>query len=225
MLQVIIQAKKLSRYFGVKSNPTKALDSIDFEVHKGDFTVILGRSGSGKSTLLNLLCGLDKSTAGSLSVNGEQLSDKSRSKMAQYRSTIGIIFQQYNLLPNLSAIENVMIGAWAGGTNVTKTAAQEVMKKFGLDHRENVNVKTLSGGERQRLAICRALIANPEVIFCDEPTGALDSENEKNVMEILHTLHKEGRTIVLVTHNPDFTKLATKIIEMSDGKITKTTKK
>lgn len=218
----IITANKLSRYFGIKQNPIKALDSVDLKVKKGSFTVIIGRSGSGKSTFLNLLAGLDKPTAGELVVNGKELSKFSKNKLANYRSEIGVIFQFYNLFPNLNTLENVMMGAWAGGDSVTKEKAINLLTRFGLDHRINADVKTLSGGEKQRVAICRSLIGDPKILFCDEPTGALDTKNEDQVMDILLGLNKkDGVTIVMVTHNPVFKKIADQVIEMEDGKIVK----
>ena len=166
------------------------------------------------------MAGLDEVTDGELEVLGKKLSDYSKRELAKYRSNIGIIFQSYNLLPNLSAIENVMMGAWAGGNQVSRIKADSLMTRFGLDHRLDADVKTLSGGEKQRVAICRSLIGDPQILFCDEPTGALDSENEEQVLQILQSLNKEsGITLVIVTHNPDFVKYADQVIEMNDGLI------
>lgn len=215
----IIIADNITKYFGNDKNQVKALDDISLKIEKGSFTLILGRSGSGKSTLLNLFAGLDKVTGGRLQVSQNDLSMTSHTDLAKYRSSIGIIFQSYNLLPNLSTIENVMIGAWAGGSKTTKEKASKLLEKFGLAHRENANIKTLSGGEKQRVAIARSLISDPEILFCDEPTGALDTQSENNVMKILLELHKEGLTIVMVSHNPDFEKFADTVVTMRDGKI------
>jgi len=203
-----------------KKNTLKALGPISFTIPKGSFTIIVGRSGSGKSTLLNLLTGLDKPSAGQLTVLGKDLSKLNRKELAEYRSQIGIIFQQYNLIPNLSALENVMLGAWAGGRKVKVTAGLELLEKFQMRHRAQAEVSTLSGGEKQRVAVCRALINQPQILFCDEPTGALDRKNEDNVKEILQQLHQEGMTIVLVTHNLDFLKLGTQVLELDDGLLT-----
>lgn len=222
MTDNIIVAQQVVKTFGNEKNIVHALGPVDLEIKKGSFTLILGRSGSGKSTFLNLMAGLDKVTSGNLLVGGNKLSSFSRSRLANYRSSIGIIFQSYNLLPNLTAVENVMMGAWAGGKKTTIKDASELLAKFDLSHRESTNIKTLSGGEKQRVAIARSLISNPEILFCDEPTGALDTVSEDQVMKILLGLKDAGLTIVMVSHNPDFEKFADTIIKMKDGKIVET---
>jgi putative ABC transport system ATP-binding protein len=214
----IIQASQLCKYYGNQKNLVKALGPVDLSINQGEFVVILGRSGSGKSTLLNLLAGLDKSTSGNLIVNGQDLSKISSSKLAKYRSSIGIIFQFYNLLPTLNTLENVMMGSWIGSKNIPESDGLKLLDQFGLLHRAKSDVKTLSGGEKQRLAICRALIGKPEILFCDEPTGALDSQNEQEVKVILEKLNKEnGLTVVMVTHNTEFKEIADRIINIKDG--------
>jgi len=218
----LIKIQAVSKYYGNKQNPIRALGPVDLQIEKGSFTVILGRSGSGKSTLLNLMAGLDKVTSGELVVGEDNLSRAKSNKLAKYRSKIGIIFQFYNLLPNLNTLENVMMGAWAGGNAVSEKEATDILTTLGLEHRITANVKTLSGGEKQRVAIARSLIGNPEILFCDEPTGALDSKSEQDVQEILFKLHKKNNlTVVLVTHNPDFVKYADKVVTMQDGSIIK----
>jgi putative ABC transport system ATP-binding protein len=218
-MSVLISVENVTKYYGTRKNPIKAVGPVSLEIEKGSFTVILGRSGSGKSTLLNLMCGLDKVSSGELVVGEDRLNKSNSKKLAKYRSKIGIIFQFYNLLPNLNTVENVMMGGWAGGKKVSRARAVELLEKFDLGHRVSANVKTLSGGEKQRVAICRALIGDPEILFCDEPTGALDTSSENQVKEILADLHKSGLTIVMVTHNPDFAHIADKTISMSDGEI------
>lgn len=216
----LIHITNLSKVYGTKKNPIPALGPVDLGILKGAFCVILGRSGSGKSTLLNLMAGLDQATTGELTVGKNKLTSIKGKKLAKYRSKIGIIFQFYNLLPNLNTIENVMMGAWAGGNQTDAHKAQKLLERFGLGHRINANVKTLSGGEKQRVAICRALISDPQILFCDEPTGALDTQSENSVKEILLDLNKsQGLTIVMVTHNPDFASLASQIVRMQDGLI------
>jgi putative ABC transport system ATP-binding protein len=215
----ILAAVQMTKVYGTRNNPIPVLTPINLEIPKGSFTVILGRSGSGKSTLLNLLAGLDTPTKGHIEFEGRQLSRKSND-LAKYRSSLGIIFQFYNLLPNLNTIENVLMGGWAGNTHPSPTQARNLLKQLGLEHRTNADVKTLSGGEKQRVAIARALIGNPQILFCDEPTGALDTKSELEVQHILQELHtKEGKTIVLVTHNPEFQKIATQTVQMKDGAI------
>jgi ABC-type lipoprotein export system ATPase subunit len=217
----IVEIKQLVRTFGTGTSKTKALGPISFTINKGEFVVITGRSGSGKSTLLNLLCGLDLATSGTLTINKKNLSNLNQTQLAEYRSTIGIIFQSYNLLPNLNTLENVLLGAWAGGQEATKSDALAILKKVNLGHRSTADVKNLSGGERQRVSIARSLIRDPDILFCDEPTGALDSHNEEVIIKILRDLNKEGKTIVMVTHNTDFAKYADTIIHLEDGLIVK----
>lgn len=216
----LINLQGVTKRYGSIKNPVLAVDSINLSIPKGSFTVILGRSGSGKSTLLNLMAGLDKVSEGEISIDGVDLSNANSRRLAKYRSQIGIIFQFYNLLPSLNTLDNVRMGAWAGGKKIEESKAIDLLTALGLEHRIKANVKTLSGGEKQRVAIARSLVSDPNLIFCDEPTGALDSSSENQVQEILIDLHKkQGKTIVLVTHNPEFEKLADTVITMSDGKI------
>jgi putative ABC transport system ATP-binding protein len=215
----IISIQNISKKYGKKGNQTLVLDNVSLDIQKGDFCLILGRSGSGKSTLLNLMAGLDRSSDGKLFVNGVNLSKLRQKQLSQYRSKVGIIFQNYSLLPNLSAVENVMMGSWVSGLEITKERAKLEMIKFGLGDRVDSKIETLSGGEKQRVAIVRAISNNKNIIFCDEPTGALDTKNELLVMQMLKELNNEGVTIVCVTHNPEFKNLANRVVEMSDGRI------
>jgi putative ABC transport system ATP-binding protein len=221
----LISLQGVTKVYGTPKHPIKALGPVDLEIEEGSFTVILGRSGSGKSTLLNLIAGLDKATKGTVKALGQDLSKARSGKLARYRSETGIIFQFYNLLPNLNTLENILMGQWAAGKRADKEYAYELMKKFGIEHRAKANVKTLSGGEKQRVAICRALISKPKILFCDEPTGALDSQNEQQVKEILDQLHEEGLTIVLVTHAQEFSDIADCVLNMQDGQIIQNIKK
>lgn len=215
-----VSAVDITKVYGTKKDPLKVLGPLSVEIPKESFTVILGRSGSGKSTLLNLMAGLDVPTEGKIYI-GDEVLPKNDNKRALYRSKVGIIFQSYNLLPNLTTLQNVMMGGWAGNQHPSESEAESLLTKLGLSHRIKARVTTLSGGERQRVAIARSLIGNPEILFCDEPTGALDTKSESEVIEILKELHdKEGKTIILVTHNPEFQSLATHIITMQDGLLT-----
>ncbi len=214
---MLIQLKNVTKTFGTKKNPTIALKDIDLDIEQGSFSLILGRSGSGKSTLLSLLAGLDKVTSGQIIINGQDLSTAKAGKLAQYRSSIGIIFQAYNLLPNLNVVENIQMGCWASGKTPDNSYLNQLLTQFGLTHRQNANIKTLSGGEKQRVAIARSLIGRPSILFCDEPTGALDRQNEAQVTEILQKLHQSGLTIIMVTHNPEFKSIATDLITIEDG--------
>jgi putative ABC transport system ATP-binding protein len=214
-----IQITKVSKFYGTKKDLVKAVGPVSLDIEKGSLTVILGRSGSGKSTLLNLMAGLDKVSEGTLKVGSDEISQISSGNLAKYRSKIGIIFQFYNLLPNLNTLENVMMGGWAGGKKIEEQKAIDLLKQFGLEHRIRADVKTLSGGEKQRVAIARSLVGDPEILFCDEPTGALDTASENQVRDILVDLNKKGLTIVMVTHNPDFAQIADKVVNMKDGEI------
>jgi len=221
-MATLISAENLTKYYGTKNDKIKAVGPVNLEIEKGSYTLILGRSGSGKSTLLNLMAGLDKPTEGVLKVGDDELNKYSGKELAKYRGKIGIIFQFYNLLPNLDTLENVLMAGWAAGKKPSPATAKQILTDLSLEHRINANVKTLSGGEKQRVAIARALLDSPDIIFCDEPTGALDSVSELQVQEILAKLHKEqGKTIVMVSHNPDFRKYADRVITMQDGEIIK----
>lgn len=224
MSQPLIQCRELTKFYGTKKQPIKALGPVDFTINNGSYTVILGKSGSGKSTLLNLLAGLDKPTSGSILIENKDISKLSQKRLARYRSEIGIIFQFYNLLPNLNTIENVLMGGWAGGSKPQYKKAQELLDNLGIGHREKANITTLSGGEKQRVAIARSLISDPQILFCDEPTGALDTKNEAQVKEILDFLNQQGITIIMVTHNEEFVNDADQVIFLQDGLIQPFTK-
>jgi putative ABC transport system ATP-binding protein len=219
----IISATNLTKNYGSGKSTVNALGPITFEIQPGSFTLILGKSGSGKSTLLNLLTGLDKPTSGELIIDKDNLHKLSAKNLSRYRSSIGIVFQFYNLLDNLNTLENILMGSWASGKKTSKSDAKTLLEEFEIAHRIKANVKTLSGGEKQRVAICRALINKPKILFCDEPTGALDSKNEKIVTNILQKLQDSGITIVMVTHSDEFMHLASQTIYLKDGKIEKIT--
>jgi putative ABC transport system ATP-binding protein len=216
----IIKLSGVNKFFGTKESRVTAVKDATLEIPQGSFTVILGRSGSGKSTLLNLMAGLDTVSGGEIESSGFNLSHVGKGKLAKYRANIGIIFQFYNLMPNLNTMQNVQLGGWAGGKKTSQQEARDLLESLGLGHRLKTNVKLLSGGEKQRVAIARSLVGSPEILFCDEPTGALDLQSEKDVQDILVKLNREqGKTIVLVTHNPEFQEFATQVVTMSDGSI------
>jgi ABC-type lipoprotein export system ATPase subunit len=216
----IITIKDVVKNYKNGSKITTALGPVNFQVFKGEFLAIVGRSGSGKSTLLNLLTSLDKPTTGSIIINQILIDKLNNKELVKYRGTIGIIFQSYNLLPNLNVIQNILVASWACNRQENKVYATELMTKLGILELANKNIKNLSGGEKQRVAIARSLINKPNLIFCDEPTGALDSENENQVMSILKQLNSEGITVVMITHNPDLESQVDRILTIKDGQIT-----
>lgn len=215
---VMVSAKNLCRYFGTGKTLVKAIDNIDFTIEKGSFCVILGPSGAGKTTLLNLLGGMNFATSGDLVVDGLNLSKISKHKMTLYRrKKVGFVFQFYNLMPNLTALENVELAS-----EICKDSydPMEILKKVGLRRRARAFPATLSGGEQQRVSIARAIAKNPQILLCDEPTGALDYKTGKEILKLLHDMSKkEGKTVILVTHNSALKDMGDKVINVKNGKI------
>ena len=196
---------------------------INLDINKGDFLAITGPSGSGKSTIMNLVGALDLASEGDIFLDNQNIEHLSESELAQVRGKkVGFIFQTFNLVPTLTALENVMLPMIFHKDGVDKKErAETLLKEVGLEKRMNHLPGELSGGERQRVAIARALANNPEVILADEPTGNLDSKTGKQVIEILKNLNKQGKTVIMVTHDLDMAKQASKIIRLRDGKIVK----
>ena len=220
----IIELKNLSKHYEMGENIVKALDGIDVKIKKGDFIAIVGPSGSGKSTMMNMIGALDLATEGEIFLDDEDIENLEESELAQIRGRkIGFVFQTFNLIPTLTALENVMLPMTFQGLGGEEKLerAEKILKKVGLEHRKNHFSNELSGGEMQRVAIARALANNPEVILADEPTGNLDSKTGKEIMKIFTDLNKKGKTIILVTHDLDLTKYATKVLKLRDGKIEK----
>jgi putative ABC transport system ATP-binding protein len=199
---------------------TGALDGVSVTVEQGEFTAIMGPSGSGKSTLLNLVAGLDRPTSGSVEVGGTDLGKLGEAGLARFRRDhIGFVFQFFHLLPNLTALENVLIPAQLKGI-VVPGRARELLDLLGIDEVADKYPARLSGGQQQRVAIARALINNPTLLLADEPTGALDTHSGEQVMELLGRLHRDGQTILLVTHDAKLaTRHAARVLSVLDGKI------
>lgn len=196
-----------------------ALEDINIHIQKGEFVAIMGASGSGKTTLMNILTGLDTATEGKVILDGIDAAQLDEIGRQRFRAEkIGLVFQQFHLIPYLTALENVMLAQHYHSV-VDEDAAKAVLTQVGLAHRFEHRPSQLSGGEQQRVCIARALVNQPPVIFADEPTGNLDEKNEQLVLDLLISLNKEGRTIVMVTHNPDLGKLANRIIFLQHGKL------
>jgi ABC-type lipoprotein export system ATPase subunit len=220
----MVVVEGLSKYFSTGGSSVKAVDGVSFSLGRGALIAIKGTSGSGKTTLLNLLGTLDKPTAGSIIVDGIKVSEMSGSKEVRYRrNKVGFIFQSYYLMPNMSALENVMLPMEFTGTKSgeKKTKAKRLLERVGIDStRQSRRPTRLSGGEQQRVVIARALANDPPLILADEPTGNLDSKTGKRIVELLYGLTREGRTVIIATHDTFIASKADNVLEMEDGKIT-----
>ena len=219
---------RVSKLYGGGSLIVKALDNLNLKVNKGDYLAVMGASGSGKSTAMNILGCLDRPTEGSYKLNGQAIEDLDDDELADIRNEeLGFVFQQFHLLPEASAIENVMLPMiYAGKSSIErKRKAKEALEKVGLAERINNLPNQLSGGQQQRVAIARAIINQPSLLLADEPTGALDSKTTNDVLNLFDTLHQQGMTIVLVTHEDEVATRANKIALFKDGKITGITTK
>ncbi len=218
----IIEFKKINKFFGIGNNRVHVLKNIDLEIEKGDFVAIIGQSGSGKSTMMNIIGCLDVPTNGSYKINGIEVGKMGKDDLAQLRcKTFGFIFQRYNLLNNLKAHENTALPAVYLGLNAQARdkRAIDLLKKLELGNKLNNHPNELSGGQQQRVSIARALMNGGDIILADEPTGALDSKSGEMVMDIIKNLHKQGHTIILVTHDSKIAAQASRIIEIKDGEI------
>ncbi|MGE0474992.1 MAG: ABC transporter ATP-binding protein [Nitrospirales bacterium] len=195
------------------------LQTISFTIPTGQIVAIMGPSGSGKSTLLGLMAGLDRPTAGSIVIQGTDITTLNESEMARFRrSHIGYVFQAFHLIPTLTALENVLLPLELQGRSQGKDRAQALLQSVGLEHRLHHYPIQLSGGEQQRVALARAFISQPSILFADEPTGNLDSQTGERIIELLWQLHQEhGSTLVLVTHDPSLAKQAPRILTLRDG--------
>lgn len=215
-----IVVKNLVKEYGTDNNKVIANDNISFEIDEGEFVVILGPSGAGKSTLLNIIGGMDSATSGSINIFGKEIVGLSDKELTKYRrEDIGFVFQFYNLIPNLTVLENVEL---AGQIVKQSKPAEDILKQVGLEHRINNFPSQISGGEQQRVAIARAIAKNPQLLLCDEPTGALDYKTGKNILNILKEYCKnEKRTVIIITHNSSIAQAADKVIEIYDAKVKK----
>lgn len=222
MGEPFIQIAGLKKHYTMGSATVRALDGIDLEIMPHTFTVVMGPSGSGKSTLLYLLGGLDRATSGEMRVNGQSLSDMDENSLALFRRrTIGFVFQSFNLIPSMTAQQNVAFPMQFAGKNPSQRDAQanRILEQVGLGDRATHRPTELSGGQQQRVAIARALVNDPSLILADEPTGNLDTTSGAMVMQVLSDLHLSGKTVLVVTHDLRMTRFSTQNIFLLDGRI------
>ncbi len=221
----IIETIDLIKDYGEGESRVRAVDKITITIHEGEFVAIMGPSGSGKSTLMNILACLDRPTDGRYILNGEDVSNYNRTELARIRGKeLGFVFQSFNLLPRMTALENVMLPLMYRPDKPTtiperKEMALNVLNSVGLGSRANHLPSELSGGQQQRVAIARVLINDPILILADEPTGNLDTKSSEEIMSMLHDLHERGRTIVMVTHEPEIAAHTQRILHIRDGKL------
>ena len=221
--QTVIRVKNLYKIYRVGENKVRALNGVDFEIKKGEFCAIVGTSGSGKSTLLNMLAGLEKPTKGEIIIAGEHMEQKNENQLVKFRREhIGFIFQSFNLLATMNALENVALPLTFQGMDKQKSLkrADKMLELVGLGKHKKHRPSQMSGGQQQRVGIARALVVRPEIIFADEPTGNLDSNTSREVMELIQTIvHEQNQTLVMVTHDDHLAGFADRIFRIIDGKI------
>ncbi len=218
-METIIKLSDISKVYTTKTIETQALEGINLEVGKGEFLSIMGPSGCGKSTLLNIIGLLDRPSGGEIKLFGKQLAGLRDKEMARFRNeNLGFVFQSFHLIPTLNVIDNVMVPlTYRKGAGDRRKLAREALEKVGLSHRTTHFPAQLSGGQAQRVAIARAIVGNPSIILADEPTGNLDSKMSQEVMQLLHGLNSEGKTIIMVTHNESQARDTDRVIHLFDG--------
>ena len=215
---MFLTVKDLKKSYGSGSTKVEGLKGINFEVMKGEICVLLGPSGSGKSTLLNIIGGIDDADSGYVSINNEKTKDMKESELTRYRRKhLGYVFQMYNLIPNLNVKENIEVGAYLSDSPLD---IDELLNTLGLfEHRYKLP-NQLSGGQQQRTAIGRAIVKNPDILLCDEPTGALDYHTSKEILKLIEDVNKKyGNTVIMVTHNDAIQNMADRVIKLRDGEI------
>lgn len=218
-METIIKLSDISKVYTTKTFETQALEGINLEVGKGEFLSIMGPSGCGKSTLLNIIGLLDRPSGGEIKLFGKQLAGLRDKEMARFRNeNLGFVFQSFHLIPTLNVIDNVMVPlTYRKGAGDRRKLAREALEKVGLSHRTTHFPAQLSGGQAQRVAIARAIVGNPSIILADEPTGNLDSKMSQEIMQLLHGLNSEGKTIIMVTHNESQARDTDRVIHLFDG--------
>lgn len=216
----MLEIRNVSKVYGEGETKTVALNNVSLEVDKSSFVAIMGPSGSGKSTLLNIIGGLDSVSSGEVLIEGQRIDNLGEDALVNLRrGKIAYVFQQYHLLPSLTALENVLLPLLFTEKGVNAQRAVEILKKVGLEKRLGHRPTQLSGGEQQRVAIARALVTKPKLVLADEPTGNMDQEKGKEILNLFKELNSEGHTIIMVTHNPEIAKRARETISLCDGQI------
>lgn len=217
---MFLEIKQIKKSFGAGDSRVEVLKGIDLEIERGEFCVLLGPSGSGKSTLLNIIGGIDGADSGSITIDGERIEDMTEKKLSLYRRKhLGYIFQMYNLIPNLTVRENIEVGAYLSDKPFD---VDELLHTLGIYEHQRKLPNQLSGGQQQRTAIGRAIVKNPDILLCDEPTGALDYNTSKDILRLIETVNqKYGNTIVMVTHNDAIKDMADRVVKLRDGMIRK----
>lgn len=221
----ILEARHLTKTYTVEKRRLTVLEDISVSVAAGEFVVITGSSGSGKTTLLTLLSGLDQPSSGQVIIQGQEITGATEDKLAPLRNRmIGFVFQSFHLVPSMTAMENVMFPAEIMGKKNAEQIAMELLKRVGLADRADNMPSQLSGGEKQRVSLCRAMVNHPKLLFADEPTGNLDSENGRLVLsQLIELKNEQGATLVLVTHNPQIAKAADRVLMLEDGRLARDT--
>ena len=217
---MFLEIKQIKKSFGAGDSRVEVLKGIDLKIERGEFCVLLGPSGSGKSTLLNIIGGIDGADSGSITIDGERIEDMTEKKLSLYRRKhLGYIFQMYNLIPNLTVRENIEVGAYLSDKPLD---VDELLHTLGIYEHQCKLPNQLSGGQQQRTAIGRAIVKNPDILLCDEPTGALDYNTSKDILRLIETVNqKYGNTIVMVTHNDAIKDMADRVVKLRDGMIRK----
>lgn len=217
---MFLEISGIKKHFGEGDSRVDVLKGIDLQIEKGEICVLLGPSGSGKSTLLNIIGGIDDADSGYISINGEKTADMNEKSLTKYRRKhLGYIFQMYNLIPNLNIKENVEVGAYLSDNPLD---VDEILKTLGLYEHRHKLPNQLSGGQQQRCAIGRAIVKNPDILLCDEPTGALDYNTSKDILKLIEDVNKKyGNTVIMVTHNDAIKNMADRVVKLRDGVIRK----
>lgn len=217
---MFLEIHELRKSFGAGENRTEVLKGLDFSVEKGEICVLLGPSGSGKSTLLNIIGGIDEADGGYISINGEKMEEMKEKALTEYRRRhLGYVFQMYNLIPNLNVKENIEVGAYLSDSPLDIDA---LLHTLGLYEHRHKLPNQLSGGQQQRTSIGRAIVKNPDILLCDEPTGALDYHTSKEILKLIEDVNqKYGNTVIMVTHNDAIKNMADRVVKLRDGQIRK----